>query len=476
VTYKAKVMFNEYNPGTDQGGSHSSFEQLYVEGKGFDTSPDTNFWIGKRFYGRADVHILDTNFVRMDGVGAGADSITLAGGKLGLAFFSSDSGAGFGDGGTGSSKNPGLRFNADLGDIAVNPGGKLRVTGTYTSGHFDNTTNGKGTNGFGLSLQHNQEITGIGGGNTLWLQYAQGSAGLDGNFGAMTAPSGIKKFRIVESTTWQVGALGGQAVALYGQNDKDDIALTAKFSEVSVGGRACHAVTKNFKLVGEAGYMLKKPDGADTQKLTKFTFAPTLSAGRGFRNRSELRLYVTTARWNDVAKAGAFQRLWRINEFTTVALAPREVGAVENQPPAPLRAEGLRRQLALVQIIGPGAPRALFAADELAHLIEPLAQALGRAGPGDDVLLLSTSRRDASVLSAPTAVTAVTARLFVQGGNLQLVVHDARHDFHDAYRGTHTEPHFTFGSKASAGTAAIQCESASNRLADGLAIPLQALA
>jgi maltoporin len=73
VAWKAKVMFNEYNPGTDVGKSSSSFEQMYVEGKGFDISPDTNFWIGKRFYGRADVHILDTNFVRMDGVGAGAD-------------------------------------------------------------------------------------------------------------------------------------------------------------------------------------------------------------------------------------------------------------------------------------------------------------------------------------------------------------------------------------------------------------------
>ncbi len=77
VTYKAKVMFNEYNPGTDQGKSSSSFEQMYVEGKGFDISPGTNFWIGKRFYGRADIHILDTFFVRMDGVGAGADQIAL---------------------------------------------------------------------------------------------------------------------------------------------------------------------------------------------------------------------------------------------------------------------------------------------------------------------------------------------------------------------------------------------------------------
>jgi len=307
VAWKAKVMFNEYNNGTDVGGSASSFEQMYVEGKGFDIAPGTNFWIGKRFYGRKDVHILDTFFVRMDGVGAGADEIALGGGaKLGVAAFTSDTGSGFGDGGNGKSTNPGARLNVDVQEIPVGMGA-LRVTGTYTQGRYDNATNGKGTSGFGLSLQHTVDVAalGTGSGNTLWLQYAQGSAGLDGNFGTMTAPSGVKKWRLVESLTWQLGAFGGQAVALYGQHDKDDVAGTAKFNEASVGGRASYALTRNFKLVSELGYMQKKPNGEATQKLTKFTFAPTLSAGPGFWNRPELRLYVTTAKWNDAANAAA---------------------------------------------------------------------------------------------------------------------------------------------------------------------------
>jgi len=305
VSYKAKVMFNEYNPGTDQGKSSSAFEQMYVEGKGFDISPGTNFWIGKRFYGRADVHILDTFFVRMDGVGVGADEIAVGGGKLGVAYFSSDSGAGFGDSGTGTSTNPGARLNVDLTELPVNPGGTLRVTGTYTKGNYDNALNGQGTTGFGISLQHKQELNGLGGANTAWLQYAQGSAGLDGNFGTMNATSSVKKWRVVESLTWQTGPFGGQAVALYGQHDKDDVNGTAKFKEFSIGGRGSYAVTKNFKLVAEAGYMEKKPEGSQTQKLAKFTFAPTLSTGPGFFNRPELRLYVTTAKWNAAANAGA---------------------------------------------------------------------------------------------------------------------------------------------------------------------------
>jgi maltoporin len=304
VAFKGKVMFNEYNPGTDVGKSSSSFEQLYVEGKGFDIAPDTNFWIGKRFYGRADVHILDTFFVRMDGVGVGAET-PVAGGKLGFAYFSSDSGAGFGDSGTGASTNPGNRLNVDFTDLAVNPGGKLRLTGTLTKGHFDNATNGKGTTGFGISVQHNQDIVGLGATNTAWLQYAQGSAGLDGNFGNTTAPSSVKKWRAVESLTLQSGPIGAQLVALYGQQSKNDLTGDVKFNEVSIGGRGSFAVTKNFKLLAEAGYMQKKPDGASTQKLAKFTFAPTLSTGPALFNRPELRLYVTTAKWNDAANAAA---------------------------------------------------------------------------------------------------------------------------------------------------------------------------
>lgn len=306
VDWKARLMFNEFNNGTDIGTSSSSFEQMYVEGKGFDVAPGTNFWIGKRFYGRKDVHILDTFFVRMDGVGAGADQIALgSSAKLGVAYFSSDTGVGLGDPGNSLSTNPGNRFNVDVTEIPVNPGGQLRVTGTFTNGRFDNATDGKGTNGVGVSLQHTQEVQAIGGGNTLWLQYAQGSAGLDGNFGTMTAPSGVKKARIVESFTWQMGPFGGQAVALYGQQGRDDVNGTAKFKEASIGGRASYALTNNFKLIAEAGYMQKKPDGSDTQKLTKVTFAPTLSAGPGFFNRPELRLFVTSARWNDAANAAA---------------------------------------------------------------------------------------------------------------------------------------------------------------------------
>ena len=173
----------------------------------------------------------------------------------------------------------------------------------------------------------------------------------------------------------------------------------------------------------------------------------------------------------EVAKPGAGQRLWPIGEFTFVRLVPREAGSSPNQQPVSLQPEALRQRLASVQIVGRTGNQPLFATDELASLIEPLVQAFGRAGPDDDVLLLSASRRDGGVLAAPTAVT---ARLFVQGGELQLVVHDARFDFYDTYRGTNEAPRFTFGSRTAAGKAVVQSAGMSNRRPDWLSIPLQA--
>jgi maltoporin len=64
-------------------------------------------------------------------------------------------------------------------------------------------------------------------------------------------------------------------------------------------------MTKNLKFLAELGYSQSKPDGGTTQKLTKFTFGPALSTGPGFWNRPELRLYVTSAKWNDAANAAA---------------------------------------------------------------------------------------------------------------------------------------------------------------------------
>jgi len=301
VDYKAALMTNLYHGGTDSDPERVGINQMYVEGKGFDIAPDTNFWIGKRFYGRADVHITDTFFINLSGVGAGADGIAVGPGKLAVAFFRNDSGdllQGTPAPANAVDERPGSRFNLDYSEIPVNAGGKLRLVGTFVRGDFEG-----GKSGFGLSAQHNQDNAfGLGGTNILWVQYAQGSAGLNGGFGTLNASTANKSYRIVESPGWQVGPFGGQGQLMFQQDKVEQLGGgTVKVNSVSVGGRGSYALTKNFKLVAEAAYVQKKPEGSETQKLAKFTFAPTLATGPGFWNRPELRLYVTTAKWNAAA-------------------------------------------------------------------------------------------------------------------------------------------------------------------------------
>lgn len=167
-------------------------------------------------------------------------------------------------------------------------------------------------------------------------------------------------------------------------------------------------------------------------------------------------------------------RSWQLHEFTRIELVPREAGAEPNQHPATLTPDALRDQLAHVRFVAPsGSRQALFANDELAELAGTLSQAFERADPADDVLLLSSARREGGMLGSPMAVT---ARLFVQGGNLQFIAHDARFDFYDTYRGTRTLPRFVFGSRSAAGSVTLEAAGATSKRADWLSIPVAAVA
>ncbi len=166
------------------------------------------------------------------------------------------------------------------------------------------------------------------------------------------------------------------------------------------------------------------------------------------------------------------RRSWRIGDFVEVRLSPSEPGSEASAHPATLSPEDLRQMLATVRTSAMGTDQALFATSELDDLLEPLHEAFLVAGPKDDVLVLSSHRRGGGILTAPTAVT---ARLFVQGSNLNVVVNDARFEFFHKYRGTGRPPEFIFGSRALASTqAALQRPGAVLRRADWLEIPLKA--
>ncbi len=297
VDFNAVLMTNYYSPQTESNSNYG-IEQAYVEMKGVDIAPQALFWMGKR-RDRDDVHIVDTFFSNMSGVGAGVENMDAGFGKFGFSGYKSDSGTVRNDDGSLSTTahNNGIaRVHAQLYDIAVNPDGKLRLVATYSKG--DSQGGIKGTSGFGFTVEHVQDKF-FGGGNHIWAQYSQGSTNINQGFGNATANSDTKTYRIVESPSWQIGAFGGQAIALY-QHDKNDV---MSWNSYTLGGRGSYGLTKNLKFLTEIGYSNRKPSNGASENLTKITVGPALSTGPDFWKRPELRLYVTYADFNKAAAA-----------------------------------------------------------------------------------------------------------------------------------------------------------------------------
>jgi len=284
IEYRATLMTNYYKGATDNDGAGMAIEQMFAEAKGFDVAPEATFWIGKERGRRGDVHIVDTQFIEALGVGAGMKGLKAGSGQFGMAFYKTDKDV----------TKPGNRLNFEYVNLPVNDGGKLNFFAAATKGDFDG-----GTSGATVSLRHDQDnIFGTGLSNTFWLQYAQGSASLNANFGDLGAGSAAKSWRLVETATWQKGPFGGQVIALVA-SEKDGAGL--KTDSATLGGRVSYAFTRNFKFLTELGVSQYKPEGGETARLTKLTLAPTLSVGQDFFSRPEFRLYATFANWNKAA-------------------------------------------------------------------------------------------------------------------------------------------------------------------------------
>lgn len=285
VSYKALLMTNFYSGGSDVNDD-TSVNQIYVEGKGYDIAPEQTFWVGRRFYHRADVHMDDSFYVNMSGTGAGVDGINPGFGTISAAAFRT----GDGDGQTLA----GTRLNLDWEKMPINPDGQLRVTLGFTRFQGIDEFGNQGENGFALGLQHVQANL-FGATNTAWVQLARGSAGLDQNFGNGTEGSEVKRWRIADSLLWLTGPLTAQTLINYSQTDQDG----SKTKAFSLAGRVAYAFTKNFKLQGELGHAITDPDGGDKTNVTKFTIAPTLTVGPNYYDRPELRFYVSHFSYND---------------------------------------------------------------------------------------------------------------------------------------------------------------------------------
>lgn len=161
---------------------------------------------------------------------------------------------------------------------------------------------------------------------------------------------------------------------------------------------------------------------------------------------------------------------WQIGEFSLIHIVPAESGAAPNQQPVTLPIEGLGRALSSINFAAKDGEEPLFGNAELEDLVPALAHALATAQSGQDIVFSSASRRNGAFFVGPTAVT---GRIFVHDGKLDLIVHDARDNFYDQYRGSMQKPVFHYGNRSVAGKVQLSSPMASNKRADWLQIALQ---
>jgi hypothetical protein len=156
--------------------------------------------------------------------------------------------------------------------------------------------------------------------------------------------------------------------------------------------------------------------------------------------------------------------------FSYVRIETREPGAPLNQHPVSIDPVALRALLARVQL--PASDNEpLFNKDELDEIVPPLAQALARATPEQDVSFSVSGKHG---LLGPLALRlATTARVFFSDGAMNLIFGLVRRDVESQFRATGYQMALEPGKRAEAvdRTAKLSATpGATNRRADWLAL------
>jgi maltoporin len=297
-------------------GQNNEFalRQNYVIATGIPAMGGASVWVGKRYYHRNDVHIIDFYYWDPSGPGAGVDDIDLGFAKLAVALFQSKGGWGLGYG----IQNDVTIYRPDvrLFGISVPGGGNLELglDANIASGNGGPLTTGTLYFSPMVTVQHLQPNV-LGGFNKLALQFASGTVAPMTSYPEPQNTGHARHYRVVEQMGVQPNAhwsgmlafVYEDATSRYGGASTGD--SYNSFRSWSLGARPVYHANDYLKFQLEAGFQSFRPKGSgqDTSNLFKISFAPTLSPppgpGGAYYTRPELRLFVTYAAWNTAMAA-----------------------------------------------------------------------------------------------------------------------------------------------------------------------------
>lgn len=297
ISFVGHIMLDAYNGSSNVSASDIGVAKMYVEAKGIPELNGGTAWIGKRYYMRPDIHFLDLQYVNMNGTGGGIDQYKLGPGRISYGFFKDKDKVG----------SSAIRQNLVYQGIPTNTDGSVDVLTSFIRPDVKDAST---HSGWQVTLQHRQDKV-FGGANTIGFQHGvgpgtgKGGQCCDriGTTGDIKNGSDVTRTRLFDSLWIQPTANWSAELVALIQRDKSN-ASGGTSTWTTLGVRPVYAVSDHFKLQFELGTdRVTSPTGGAAQRLTKFTFAPTLTAGKGYWDRPELRAFITHARWNDAASA-----------------------------------------------------------------------------------------------------------------------------------------------------------------------------
>jgi len=259
------------------------------------------FWVGKRYFQRQDVHMIDFFYWDPSGPGAGLEDIDLKLMKGAVSVF--------------QNKNPGggdrqiWRTDFRVYGLGLGSFGSLAVGLNLfidSSPSSSNPSQDRQEISPMVNVQHS--VNALGGRNKLTFQYGTGSAAPLNNYPSFDRSSDSKQWRVVEDLVidpMEKLSLGlaftyADYDQLFSNDPANDFALFNTAKQWGLGVRPIYHFSELMSLALEAGYQQVTPKGGtntDARDMLKITPAflvhPAPGPGGAFFTRPELRIFAT---------------------------------------------------------------------------------------------------------------------------------------------------------------------------------------
>ena len=338
VTYSVYGMITHGGDGNETDwNTNLSCRQAWAGAKNLLGQGDDFLWIGKRYYKREDIHILDEYYYNVSGTGVGLENVVLGPGKISLAWTRNDKDAKKDDVNIYSMKSEykykGLKDNNKLAKVKVNTydvryefpvwdGASLQLGSTYLEAEKDKngsyrtyTIEKEKSIGDGLNLSAELNIGLLGGFNKTVVQSFSGSSAADVHYGTGSS------VYYDEGQGWRLINWGDvHFTKEFGMFHVVQYAHSSGFksydSERSVNlvVRPYYQLTKMTKLLAEVGWFAdKKTANTDDKGVqsyvskhgSKYTLAYAISPdASNFWSRPEFRFYVSHVSVSDNMNIG----------------------------------------------------------------------------------------------------------------------------------------------------------------------------